>query len=277
METKKMTVWQWLMHVVHGALIGAGAILPGISGGVLCVLFGIYQPMMALLSHPIKSFKKYYKLFIPIIIGWVIGFFALAKAVELLLNASEVIAICLFVGLILGEIPSLLKDAGSEQGHTKGGWVAMAISIGLVYIVLRFLQTGTNMNIEPNWWWFLFCGAVWGLSLVVPGLSSSSILIFMGLYEPMAAGIGNFDFGVIIPLGIGILASALLLARGVNALFEKHHAIASHAIVGIVIASTLLIIPEFASLAQAGIGIAAAAVGFVIAWAMDLLGGKLKK
>ena len=60
-----------IIHAVQGAIVGAGAILPGISGGVLCVSFGIYQPMMALLSHPVKSFKKYYSLFIPFLIGWI--------------------------------------------------------------------------------------------------------------------------------------------------------------------------------------------------------------
>ena len=65
----KMTLGQWLLRVLHGALVGVGAIMPGVSGGVLCVLFGIYQPMMALFSHPFKALKKYYKLFIPVLIG----------------------------------------------------------------------------------------------------------------------------------------------------------------------------------------------------------------
>ena len=68
-----MGVGLWLLRVIHGALIGAGAILPGISGGVLCVLFGIYRPMMALLAHPIKTFRIYYKLFIPVLLGWAVG------------------------------------------------------------------------------------------------------------------------------------------------------------------------------------------------------------
>ena len=58
-KNTKMSIGQWLMHVLHGALIGVGAILPGVSGGVMCVLFGIYQPMMALLSHPGKAFRQY--------------------------------------------------------------------------------------------------------------------------------------------------------------------------------------------------------------------------
>ena len=62
------------MYVIQGAIVGVGAILPGVSGGVLCVAFGIYEPMMALLTNPVKSFKNYYKMFIPFLIGWVLGF-----------------------------------------------------------------------------------------------------------------------------------------------------------------------------------------------------------
>ena len=64
-----MPASQWLLRLLQGALIGVGAILPGVSGGVLCVLFGIYQPMMALLAHPISSFKAHFQLFIPVILG----------------------------------------------------------------------------------------------------------------------------------------------------------------------------------------------------------------
>ncbi|MBQ8537313.1 MAG: DUF368 domain-containing protein, partial [Clostridia bacterium] len=95
-----MTIGQWLLKVVQGAFIGVGAILPGVSGGVLCVLFGIYQPMMALFSHPGKALKKYYKLFIPILLGWAIGFVALSKLVELAFGEDYAVATCLFFGLI---------------------------------------------------------------------------------------------------------------------------------------------------------------------------------
>ena len=63
----KMTPAKWLLRLLQGAIIGAGAVLPGISGGVLCVVFGIYQPMMELLAHPFRMFKKYYQMFIPIL------------------------------------------------------------------------------------------------------------------------------------------------------------------------------------------------------------------
>ena len=56
----------WILRAIQGALIGVGAILPGVSGGVLCVLFGIYRPMMELFSHPAGAIKKYWRLLLPV-------------------------------------------------------------------------------------------------------------------------------------------------------------------------------------------------------------------
>lgn len=69
MITEKIKKIRWLVLMLQGAIIGTGAILPGVSGGVLCVAFGIYEPMMNFLEHPIRTFKKQSGLFIPIIIG----------------------------------------------------------------------------------------------------------------------------------------------------------------------------------------------------------------
>lgn len=271
-----MGVGLWLLRVIHGALIGAGAILPGISGGVLCVLFGIYRPMMALLAHPVKTFRIYYKLFIPVLLGWVVGFFALAGLVNLLMEVSSAIAVSLFIGLIVGMIPSLYRDAG-KYGHRKTGYLSMFLSFALLFSFLLYLQQGVRIDIEGNAWWFFFCGIVWGLSLVVPGLSSSSILIFMGLYQEMTAGISRFDLGVLIPLVLGILCTALLSARFVNRLFERHHTIAYHAILGVVIASTLLIVPlEFKDATEVLLSVVCAVLGFLAAWGMDRFGQRVK-
>ena len=272
----RMGIGLWLLRLIQGALIGVGAILPGISGGVLCVLFGIYRPMMALLAHPAKSFKLYYRLFIPVLIGWAFGFLALAGLVNLLLEASSAVAISLFVGLIIGTLPSLYRDAG-KFGHGKKGFLSLGISFVLLFCFLFYLQQGVQVDITGNIGWFFFCGVVWGLSLVVPGLSSSSILIFLGLYQEMTAGIEHYDLGVLLPLIAGVLCTALLSARFVNNLFEKHHTIAYHVILGVVIASTVLIVPlQFRDAGELLLSIGCAILGFFAAWGMDRYGQRVK-
>ena len=69
-----MSPKRWLLRVIQGILVGSGAILPGISGGVLCVSFGLYQPMMALFAHPFRNFKTAFPQLFPAGIGWILGF-----------------------------------------------------------------------------------------------------------------------------------------------------------------------------------------------------------
>lgn len=266
----------FLMRVVQGALIGGGAILPGISGGVLSVVFGIYRPMMEFLSHPIKALKKNLWLFVPIIVGVAIGFVGFAKLIDLLFTQDSPYPISLFVGLILGTVPMLWRTAG-EKGRGKPEYLTLFISFTLLLVVLAALSSGTKMNVGLTPVWSFISGIVWGFSLVVPGLSSSSILLFFGLYEQIMAAAGNLDMSVIIPLIAGIGVVAVLFARMIDMLFEKHHGIASHAILGLVLASTIMIIPRtYQSVWQALLCLAVAAAGFVVALYMDKWGEKIK-
>ena len=85
---KKQGLLLFLFRVIQGALIGGGAILPGVSGGVLAVVFGIYQPMMAFLSRPLATFKTHWKLFVPVILGVGLGFWGFAKLVAWLFSGD---------------------------------------------------------------------------------------------------------------------------------------------------------------------------------------------
>ena len=168
-----------ILYVIQGAIVGVGAILPGISGGVLCVAFSIYEPLMAIFSHPRKALKEHYKMFIPFLIGWVAGFVLLANAVEFLFSASSAVALMLFLGLICGTLPELFKK--SEISSRKMSWSPFVIALALTYFILVILEQGNGINITLSFWSYIICGVIWGLSLVVPGLSSSSILIYIPL------------------------------------------------------------------------------------------------
>lgn len=257
-----------LLRFFQGALIGTGAILPGISGGVLCVAFGIYGPMMAFLSHPFKAFKTSYKIMLPVILGGGVGFVLLAKVVEGFLAASAVAALSLFCGLICGTVPDLMKKSAAA-GHEKG-WSFFIVTLIASFAFFNFLDNGVTGNIQANFGWYVFCGAIWGLSMIVPGLSSSSILLFMGLYQPMAQGIGNLDFGVLVPLMLGFIVTIIVCAKIMNKLLEEHYSVLSKIILAFVISSVLMIVPtSFANAGQLFIGIGCFAAGFVVAWLMD--------
>ena len=269
----------WLYRVINGILVGGGAILPGVSGGVLCVVFGIYQPMMAILSRPFTAIKQYWRLFLPVMIGVVIGFIGFAKVLGDLFDRYETQMLWLFIGLILGTVPMLLKTARHGEGlsaSSKKDWTALVLAFALLFGFLMALKYVGSMSLTLTPVWGFISGIIWRFSLVVPGMSSSSILIFMGLYKDIMSAVGALNLGVVVPLIAGIFLVAILFAKFVDRLFDKHFSLVSHAVVGLVIASTLTIIPAFSGLKQLAFGLGLAVIGFVAALFLDKWQAKMR-
>lgn len=273
---KKRGAAAFVLDVVKGALIGVGAILPGISGGVLCVAFGIYRPMMEFLSHPAAAFKKHRSMLVPVLMGWLIGFLGLARLVEWLFRTSQAPAVWLFIGLIVGTLPSLWRASG-ERGRTAGSYIAMCLSFAAMLALLVGLGGARAGAVTPNIWWWILSGALWGIGLIVPGMSASPILIWLGLYGPMTAGIADLNMGVILPMVIGLLAVVLGLSRAVTALFERAHSAVYSALLGVVAASVTAIVPLDAPYTVADCVVYALcfAAGLAAALVMDKASSKL--
>ena len=231
----------FLIRMLQGCLIGLGAVLPGISGGVLCVIFGIYKPVMEFLAEPFRTYKTHLPKLFPVILGGEVGFLGVANVLSFFLEKYPAPSVCLFVGLIGGMLPSLLREAG-EQGREKNDYLSMSIAMVVVFVLLMWLKI-FSIDIRPGFVWYVFCGFCLALSVIAPGMSFSTLLMPLGLYEPFVSGIGHMDMSVLLPGGIGGLATVILLSKAVNELFNRHYSIAFHAIVGIVIAATVMIIP----------------------------------
>lgn len=271
----KNKISSFIFKLFQGALVGLGAELPGMSGGVLCVVFGFYTTIMEFLADPIHKFKTHFPKLLPVGIGGVIGFIGVAKLLSELLEKYPAPSMCVFIGLIAGTLPSLFKEAG-EKGRNKASFVSMGIAMIFIFALLIGLRL-FSVQIEPNFMWYLFCGFCVALSIIAPGMSFSTLLMPLGLYQHFNDGIGDLDFSVIIPVGIGALATIIILAKPVDMLFKKHHSVAFHGIVGIVIAATIMIIPfeSFAvSVTGCIINIVCIAAGVVTALLLDKFNSK---
>ncbi len=269
---------KFVIKMLKGSLIGLGAVLPGISGGVLCVVFGIYRIIMEFLADPFRKMKTHIPMLLPYVLGAGIGFLGIANLLSILLEKYPAPSVCLFVGLIVGMMPSLFREAG-EQGRSKASYVSMIIAMIVVFALLVSLEI-FSVKITPNFGWYIFCGFCLALSVIAPGMSFSTLLMPLGLYEPFVGGIGHLDFAILIPGGIGALATVILFAKAVNNLFEKHYSVAFHAIVGVVIAATVMIIPFPSFVASVGscvVNIICLVVGIVAALLLDKFNQKYDK
>ena len=242
-NTKTNGVVDWIVRLLKGVMVGIGFITPGLSGGVLAVVFGIYERLMRFLGNLRDKFVQNVLFFLPVGIGGVIGVVAFSAVVDFAFTNYAGQFTWLFVGFIAGTFPSLFKTSG-KQGRKWWHWVLLVLMAGGTFFFMRWMETIRSVQLAPSFVNWLLSGAMIGLGVVVPGMTPSNFLIYLGLYQPMAAGIRHLDFGVIVPLAIGGLACVLLLARLISWLFKKFYAVMYHLILGIVVGSTIAIIPS---------------------------------
>jgi len=249
----------WIIRLLKGMLVGIGAITPGLSGGVLAVVFGIYEPLVKFLANLSHRFKENVLFFIPVGIGGVLGVILFSAVVDYAFTNFAAQFIWLFVGFIAGTFPSLYKTSGKEGRKTWHWILLVGMAVG-TYFFMSWLETIQSVTITPNIWVWLASGLLMGLGLVVPGLSPSNFLIYVNLYQPMAAGIKQLDLGVIIPITVGLIICILVFAKLVAFLFKKAYTLMYHLILGIVVGSTAVIIPKGVT----GWTIAVCALAFIV-------------
>ena len=209
-ETEKKTngIVDWIIRLLKGLMVGIGFITPGLSGGVLAVVFGIYERLMRFLGNFREKFIQNVLFFLPVGIGGAVGVVAFSAVVDYAFTNYAGQFTLMFIGFIVGTFPSLFKTAGKE-GRKWWHWLLLALMSGGTYYFMHWMETVRTVQLAQNFVNWLLSGAMIGLGVVVPGMSPSNFLIYLGLYQPMAAGIKNLDFRVIIPLmlgGVGLCA-----------------------------------------------------------------------
>lgn len=231
----------FLTRFIKGVIIALGFILPGVSGGVLAAILGIYERILKFMAHVRQNFKQDFLYFLPVGIGGIVGIGLLSKPLEFLLNHYQVIVLWGFAGTILGTMPTLIK---ASTAHTKRDkydliWFFATLLGGGFFLFFMSEILGT---IPANFFGFAIAGILIALGVLVPGLSPSNLLIILGLYTPMLKGFKSFDPLVFLPIALGGIISMLTFSKAMEKLIEKHHSRVYHFILGIVLASTILIL-----------------------------------
>ena len=249
----------WISKMIKGIVIALGFILPGISGGVLAAILGIYERMIRFLAHPFKQLKEDVLYFLPVAIGMLLGIGLFSYPIEYLLEHYQVYVLWSFAGAIIGTVPSLVKEANRDSERDK---------IDLIWFWSTFIVSGIALyglnfvvgSLSASFLNFILAGSLLALGILVPGLSPSNLLLILGLYAPMLTGFKSFDlFGTFLPIGIGAVLTLIAFSNFMDYALRVYHSRVYHFIIGIVLSSTLLILlpnagnPE--SISYAGLSI----------------------
>ncbi len=243
-QKKDNRFFAWFFRLIKGIVIGTGFIIPGVSGGVFAAIFGIYEPMIRFFANLRKNFMQNLRFFLPVGIGVLISMVLVSKVLGEFFQVAEVPLVWFFIGCVVGTFPALYKQAG-QQGRKPVHFVVMSVTIAAMILFLLFIQKALGAASLPtdNLFVWLMAGALMGLGAIVPGLSPSNFLLYMGIYGVMMTRIGSMDLSVLVPVVAGAVLCFLLLSKAFSKLFDRAYSGMYHFILGVIIASTIMIVP----------------------------------
>ena len=234
------------LNIIKGIFIGAGAIVPGVSSGVLCVIFGIYEKLLDSVLNFFKDIRHNIKFLFPIALGVGIGVLLFSNILNYLLYEFPIQTKSIFIGLIIGTIPSLIKEVNEKEKFESQNvvYLLIALAIGIITVVLEKRMSIVSNIDGMNIMYLVMCGAIMSIGIVVPGVSSTIILMLLGVYSVYLQSVANLYLPVLIPLGIGLILGSIIVMKLTKKLLENYYAKTFYSIIGFTIGSIFVLLPQ---------------------------------
>ena len=261
---------KYLINLLKGMVIGISNVIPGVSGGTMAVVMGIYDKIIYSVNNFFNDLKKNIIFLGTIGIGAVIGILLFTNLIDYLLKNFNEQTNFFFIGLILGTVPLLYKKATETKVRTRN---FIGLIIGFVIVAGLGILEKVNPEaaflssiFKPNYIGFFVAGFIAAATMILPGISGSFVLLLIGLYEPIIGLIKTFDIIGIAVVGVGVLVGFLLMTKLIEKIFNKYPQTAYCIILGLVIGSVFVIYPGFTFGVMGIVSILALIVGFLIAY-----------
>ncbi len=243
----------FLKNFIFGLIIGIGFIIPGVSGGVLATILGIYEKILDKISNLFIDFKKNITYLLPIFFGIFLSVLLLSKIILYLLNNNYIFISYVFMGLITGCIPFLLKEV---KNKTNKYISIFPFILSFIFGLFLFIIQNNNFNnyTNPNFLIMITGGIIYSIGKIIPGISGAALLMLLGIYEYLLNIIANpfmINLNIIItliPFFISFLISAIFIIKLINYLLKHYFLSTYSAIIGFILSSLLFIYPAYFSI-----------------------------
>lgn len=263
----------FIKDILRGVMIGIANIIPGVSGGTMMVSMGIYDKIIGAINQLFRKLKESVKTLLPYFIGMAVGIVGLSFCIEYFFEKYPLQTALLFIGLIFGGLPVILKKLKGKKINIVG-IILFLIFFALVVLLQIFGgDHGVERVLEVNAGQLIimvFIGVITSATMVIPGVSGSMILMALGYYKPILSEINAFiraltamdikgllhGFGILFPFGIGVILGIIGIAKLIEYLLKKYEGYTYCAILGLVFASPVAVL--------LGIGISGVSAAAVI-------------
>ena len=289
--------------IIRGFCMGAADIVPGVSGGTIALVFGIYRRLISsirdgsstigrLLKGDIKGAKESFGdidwlFLVPLLAGIGIAVLTLAGIIEEQLHENPEQMAGLFMGLVLGSVVvawALLEKRDAQR-------IVIGLAVGVAVFVLLGLRSGTTEDAvgqvsDPALLAFFGAGALAICAMILPGISGSFILVMLGMYGPVLAAVSDRDLPIIAAVALGCVVGLGLFSQVLHWALENHYNTVMAALIGLMVGSLRVLWPWPKGVDSTVIGspdeaivvtVALAVLGFVVVVGIDYLSRRFSK
>lgn len=224
--------------------------------------FGLYEKLVNSILNFFKDIKKNFTFLFPICLGVFVGVFLFGNILKILFNKYYIPTSFAFIGLILGSIPLVVKQANVKKVtflHILCMLVTFSFSL---YLVALENNITNSLNINCNSY-LILAGVITSAGIIIPGVSKTVILMLLGIYEIYISAIASLNLSILIPIGIGFAIGGIIFLVLINFLFKIAKSYTYFAIIGFVLGSVFVIYPGFSFNTQGIISIVLLIVSFI--------------
>jgi len=244
-----------LVNFFKGAVIGVTNVVPGMSGGTMAVILGIFDQLIEAAGGFYKDIRRHSAFLIPVGLGAVSGIVAFSSIIEYALLNHSFPTCMFFAGLVAGTVPLIYRKA-TEQPHKKSYILATFVAM-LAVIIITLMRSPDDFAARTVvdaalMIKMFFGGALAAMVLMIPGVSGSFVLILMGLYPIIISYVSSITdfllspsdlrilteiFLVLAPLAVGIIIGVVLISKVIGVLMERAYSLTYFTILGLVFGS----------------------------------------
>jgi putative membrane protein len=239
------TIKEYVVIGLKGMAMGAADVVPGVSGGTIAFISGIYEELLSSISNvnlrllktlKTAGFKSAWKqlngaFLLSLFVGIFISIVSLAKAIKYLLDNEPVLLWSFFFGLVLASIIYVAKQI------TKWSFIAVLVLI-IGAFTAYYITTLNPLVSENSSLLFMFlAGAIAICAMILPGISGAFILVLLGAYTPVLAAVNDRDFKTIAVIGLGAIIGLLSFSKLLKWLFANYKNYTLAVLTGFIIGS----------------------------------------
>ena len=258
---------QHLYILIAGIVFGLANVIPGVSGGTMAVVFGIYERLIDLIANLRTKWRKELPFILVFGAGAGIGILAFGKLMKWILVNHAAEANAFFIGVILGSIPILVgfsfKKTSKRTGKSSwvfnaGNIIPMLVTFG---IMIPMALAGDDSEAKDaataaevtgfnllNTLLYIVYGVIAVATMIIPGISGSFVMLLIGFYGTIISAVADLNFLVLIPFGIGCVIGLFTVAKLIKWLLKKYPMPSYSAILGFVLGSILCIFPGWSQM-----------------------------